>query len=57
MLSLVSSMAHSTEPKRPWNEYAVWESWVELMTSNFKSYQDVLVKQAAVTPTFFINYE
>lgn len=57
MLGLLMTQSHSVEPKRPWNEYPLWEKFVDVMLDNFKRYQDVLVKLSAKTPTFFISYE
>jgi hypothetical protein len=51
------TQAHSTEPKRPWHEYAIWEKWVDEMLALFVKVHQKMVEVSSATPTYFVTYE
>ena len=56
-MSLMCTVSHTVEPRRPWNEYNYWPTIVDFLTADFVEYHRQIVERSKITPTFFLTYE
>jgi arginyl-tRNA--protein-N-Asp/Glu arginylyltransferase len=54
---LILTSCQSIEFTRPPNEFKDWSKLVKDLLRLFKEFDEVIVQQSKMTPTFFLNYE